>query len=73
MRASVARWRPRAVYVEIKHDSLGRSPTSDESLRALLADMGYRSTRQRFDHNELFVPATPAGAVAPGLRGVDRP
>lgn len=55
MREAVARWQPRAIYVEIKDNSLGRSPTSDESLRALLATMGYRSTGESFDHNELFV------------------
>lgn len=56
MRASLARWRPRALYVEIKDDSLGRSPTTDADLRALLADLGYRSTGEKFDHDELFVP-----------------
>lgn len=77
MRASLARWRPRAVYVEIKDDSLGRSPTSDESLRALLADMGYRSTGERFDHNELFVPdVSPVprhGGAGAASAGVDVP
>jgi FkbM family methyltransferase len=56
MRSSLARLRPRAIYVEIKDDSLGRALTSDEHLRDLLAALGYRSTGLKFDHNELFTP-----------------
>ena len=57
MRATLARLRPRALYVEIKDDSMGRATTPDGQLRDLLETLGYRSTGQTFDHNELFVPA----------------
>ncbi|MGY1753242.1 FkbM family methyltransferase [Blastococcus sp. SYSU D01042] len=73
MRASLARWRPRAVYVEIKDDSLGRSPTSDADLRALLADLGYHSTGEQFDHDELFVPIVSAPGTGAASAGVDVP
>jgi FkbM family methyltransferase len=57
MRHTLARLRPRALYVEIKDDSTGRAVTPDERLRELLTDLGYRTTGRTFDHNELFVPA----------------
>lgn len=60
MRTTLARLRPRALYVEIKDNSLGRAPTTDEQLRDLLTALGYRSTGQSFDHNELFTPADSA-------------
>ncbi|MDT0275070.1 FkbM family methyltransferase [Blastococcus goldschmidtiae] len=56
MRTTLARLRPRAVYVEIKENSIGRAPASDEQLRNLLAELGYRTTGFAFDHNELFRP-----------------
>lgn len=49
--------RTRGLYVEIKDNSLGRAVTTDVQLRDLLAALGYRSTGQTFDHNELFTPA----------------
>jgi hypothetical protein len=54
MRGSLAKFAPRAVYIEIKANSTGRSPVSDEALRALTADLGYRSAGESYDHNELF-------------------
>ena len=57
MRSTLARLRPRALYVEIKDNSLGRAVTTDEQLRDLLAGLGYHGTGQTFDHNELFTPA----------------
>jgi FkbM family methyltransferase len=59
MRHSLARFAPRAVYIEIKANSTGRSLVSDEALRALAADLGYRPTGESYDHNELFRPAQP--------------
>jgi hypothetical protein len=46
----------RAVYIEIMANSTGRSPVSDEALRGLAAGLGYRSTDESYDHNELFRP-----------------
>jgi FkbM family methyltransferase len=57
MRHSLARFAPRAVYIEIKANSTGRAPVPDEALRTLSADLGYRSTGESYDHNELFRPA----------------
>jgi FkbM family methyltransferase len=59
MRTTLARLRPRALYVEIKDNSMGRARTTDEQLRDLLGTFGYRSTGGTFDHNELFTPAGP--------------
>jgi FkbM family methyltransferase len=56
MRRSLAKFTPRAVYIEIKANSTGRAPVTDEALRALAADLGYRSTGESFDYNELFRP-----------------
>ncbi|SDF87272.1 methyltransferase, FkbM family [Blastococcus aurantiacus] len=56
MRNTLARLRPRALYVEIKENAMGRAVTSDERLRDLLTDLGYRTTGRTFDHNELFAP-----------------
>jgi FkbM family methyltransferase len=56
MRHSLAKFVPRAVYIEIKENSTGRAPVTDQELRALAADLGYRSTSERYDHNELFRP-----------------
>ena len=57
MRRSIAKFVPRAMYVEIKANSTGRAPVPDEALRALAADLGYQSTGESYDHNELFCPA----------------
>lgn len=54
MRRSLAKFQPRAVFIEIKENSTGRASVSDESLRVLAADLGYRSTGESYDHNELF-------------------
>ena len=56
MRRSLARFAPRALYIEINANSTGRAPVPDGALRALAADLGYRSTGETFDHNELFRP-----------------
>lgn len=56
MRNTLALLRPRALYVEIKENAMGRAVTSDERLRDLLTDLGYRTTGRTFDHNELFAP-----------------
>ena len=56
MRRSVAKFAPRAIYIEIKANSTGRPPVPDEAIRALAADLGYRSTGESYDHNELFCP-----------------
>ncbi len=56
MCGSLMSLRPRALYVEVKDDSLGRAPISDDALRRLIADLGYVSSGRTFDHNELFVP-----------------
>ncbi len=56
MRGSLTRLRPRALYVEVKENSLGRAPMSDAALRGLIAKLGYVSSGRTFDHNELFVP-----------------
>lgn len=53
MQTTLSRLRPRTLYVEIKDDAIGRAVTTDEQLRELLAALGYRSTGQAFDHNEL--------------------
>ncbi len=41
MRGSLQRRQPRALLVEIKQNSIGRAPTSDQRLRALLSDLEY--------------------------------
>ena len=64
MRHSVAKFAPRAIYIEIKANSTGRAPVPDEALRALAADLGYRSAGESYDHNELF---RPVHASASGL------
>jgi FkbM family methyltransferase len=56
MRRSLAKFGPRVVFIEVKENSTGRAPVSDEALRALAADLGYRSTGESYDHNELFRP-----------------
>jgi FkbM family methyltransferase len=56
MRRSLARLRPRALYVEVKANSTGRGMVSDGDLRALVDSLGYQSTEESYDHNELFRP-----------------
>ncbi len=60
MRESLTRLRPRAVYVEIKDNAMGRAPINDRRLRARLAGLGYSSTGRTLDHNELFVATAAA-------------
>lgn len=56
MSRSLAQFTSRAVYIEIKANSTGRAPVPDKALRALADDLGYRSTGESYDHNELFRP-----------------
>lgn len=56
MRESLQQRQPRALLIEIKQNSIGRAPTSDQQLRALLSGLGYETTGRIFDHNELFRP-----------------
>lgn len=77
MRESLQQRQPRALLVEIKQNSIGRAPTSDQQLRALLSDLGYETTGRVFDHNELFRPEkafrTGVSGAAYGLRGSSKP
>jgi FkbM family methyltransferase len=75
MRRSLARLRPRALYIELKDDSLGRAPVSDEELRAFVRELGYVSDGTVLDHNQLFRPAShaPGASAARAVAGQSRP
>lgn len=63
MRETLARLRPRALCVEIKENSLGRAPESDEQLDNLLGELNYGPTGDVCDHNALFRPRGPRQAT----------
>lgn len=56
MHQTLKQRRPRALLVEIKDNSIGRAPETDQELRNLIAELGYQPTGRVFDHNELYRP-----------------